>query len=39
LKHITTKGTPPPKIWWTPPVCLRTSLRMALRHLNVTVVS
>ncbi|KAG5307878.1 F120A protein, partial [Acromyrmex insinuator] len=37
LKHITTKGTPPPKIWWTPPVCLRTSLRMALRHLNVTV--
>ncbi|XP_012257994.2 constitutive coactivator of PPAR-gamma-like protein 1 homolog isoform X2 [Athalia rosae] len=39
LKHITTKGTPPPKIWWTPPVCLRTSLRMALRHLNVTVLS
>ncbi|XP_011631086.1 constitutive coactivator of PPAR-gamma-like protein 1 homolog [Pogonomyrmex barbatus] len=37
LKHITTKGTPPPKIWWTSPVCLRTSLRMALRHLNVTV--
>ncbi|XP_006619417.1 constitutive coactivator of PPAR-gamma-like protein 1 [Apis dorsata] len=37
LKHISTKGTPPPKIWWTPPVCLRTSLRMALRHLNVTV--
>ncbi|XP_020294477.1 constitutive coactivator of PPAR-gamma-like protein 1 homolog isoform X2 [Pseudomyrmex gracilis] len=37
LKHITTKGTPPPKIWWTPPVGLRTSLRMALRHLNVTV--
>ncbi|XP_012218409.1 constitutive coactivator of PPAR-gamma-like protein 1 homolog isoform X2 [Linepithema humile] len=37
LKHIATKGTPPPKIWWTPPVCLRTSLRMALRHLNVTV--
>ncbi|XP_011330413.1 constitutive coactivator of PPAR-gamma-like protein 1 homolog isoform X2 [Ooceraea biroi] len=37
LKHIATKGTPPPKIWWTPPPCLRTSLRMALRHLNVTV--
>ncbi|XP_032680714.1 constitutive coactivator of PPAR-gamma-like protein 1 homolog [Odontomachus brunneus] len=37
LKHIITKGTPPPKIWWTPPVCLRTSLRMALRHLNVIV--
>ncbi|XP_011306830.1 constitutive coactivator of PPAR-gamma-like protein 1 homolog [Fopius arisanus] len=37
LKHITTKGTPPPKIWWTPPVCLRTGLRMALRHLKVSV--
>ncbi|CAD6207136.1 GSCOCG00010130001-RA-CDS [Cotesia congregata] len=37
LKHIATKGTPPPKIWWTPPVCLRTSLRMALRHLKVSV--
>ncbi|KAK0085742.1 hypothetical protein PV325_004479 [Microctonus aethiopoides] len=37
LKHITTKGTPPPKIWWTPPVCLRTGLRMALRHLKISV--
>ncbi|KAL2747304.1 constitutive coactivator of PPAR-gamma-like protein 1 [Vespula maculifrons] len=37
IKHITTKGTPPPKIWWTPPVCLRTSLRMALRYFNVAV--
>ncbi|XP_044580080.1 constitutive coactivator of PPAR-gamma-like protein 1 homolog isoform X2 [Cotesia glomerata] len=37
LKHIAIKGTPPPKIWWTPPVCLRTSLRMALRHLKVSV--
>nr|CAD7417482.1 unnamed protein product [Timema cristinae] len=39
LKHITNKGTPPPKIWWTSPVCLRTCLRMALRHLGVSVVS
>ncbi|CAG9857498.1 unnamed protein product [Phyllotreta striolata] len=37
LKHINTKGTPPPKIWWTPPTCLRSALRMALRHLGVTV--
>nr|CAD7576823.1 unnamed protein product [Timema californicum] len=37
LKHITNKGTPPPKIWWTSPVCLRTCLRMALRHLGVSV--
>lgn len=39
LKHINTKATPPPKIWWTPPTCLRAALRMALRHLGVTVVS
>ncbi|KAI4461927.1 constitutive coactivator of peroxisome proliferator-activated receptor gamma [Holotrichia oblita] len=37
LKHINTKATPPPKIWWTPPTCLRTALRMALRHLDITV--
>lgn len=39
LKHINTKATPPPKIWWTPPTCLRGALRMALRHLGVSVVS
>ncbi|KAF5284298.1 hypothetical protein FQA39_LY04591 [Lamprigera yunnana] len=39
LKHINTKGTPPPKVWWTPPTCIRTALRMALRHLNTTVMS
>lgn len=38
LKHINTKATPPPKIWWTAPTCLRTALRMALRHLGTTVV-
>ncbi|XP_057658956.1 constitutive coactivator of PPAR-gamma-like protein 1 homolog isoform X1 [Diorhabda carinulata] len=37
LKHINTKATPPPKVWWTPPTCLRSALRMALRHLGVTV--
>ncbi|XP_050031975.1 constitutive coactivator of PPAR-gamma-like protein 1 homolog [Dermacentor andersoni] len=37
LKHVATKATPPPKVWWIAPVCLRTCLRMALRHLNVTV--
>lgn len=36
-KHVNNKGTPPPKVWWTPPVFLRGSLRMALRQLNVTV--
>jgi len=38
LKHVATKGTPPPKVWWTSPVCLRTAIRMVLRHLNVQVV-
>ncbi|CAN7937173.1 unnamed protein product [Ixodes hexagonus] len=37
LKHVATKATPPPKVWWVAPVGLRTCLRMALRHLNVTV--
>ncbi|XP_048522814.1 constitutive coactivator of PPAR-gamma-like protein 1 isoform X2 [Dendroctonus ponderosae] len=37
LKHINTKGTPPPKVWWTPPITLRAGLRMALRHLGVHV--
>ena len=37
LKHLSIKATPPPKIWWTAPACLRTALRMALRHLNVQV--
>ncbi|KAL3267989.1 hypothetical protein HHI36_007123 [Cryptolaemus montrouzieri] len=37
LKHVNTKATPPPKVWWTPPTCLRSALRMALRHLGITV--
>ena len=37
LKHVALKGTPPPKVWWTAPACLRTALRMALRHLKVQV--
>ncbi|XP_060533756.1 constitutive coactivator of PPAR-gamma-like protein 1 [Cylas formicarius] len=37
LKHINTKATPPPKIWWTAPICLRSALRMALRHLGIIV--
>jgi hypothetical protein len=38
LRHLAGKGTPPPKVWWVPPVCLKTCLRMALRHLNIAVV-
>ncbi|XP_049782108.1 constitutive coactivator of PPAR-gamma-like protein 1 [Schistocerca cancellata] len=37
LKHINIKGTPPPKVWWAAPSCLRTCLRMALRHLSISV--
>ncbi|XP_037071414.1 constitutive coactivator of PPAR-gamma-like protein 1, partial [Pollicipes pollicipes] len=37
LKHVALKSTPPPKVWWTAPACLRTALRMALRHLKVQV--
>ncbi|XP_045475260.1 constitutive coactivator of PPAR-gamma-like protein 1 isoform X2 [Harmonia axyridis] len=37
LKHVNTKATPPPKVWWIPPTFLRSALRMALRHLGITV--
>lgn len=36
-RHVNNKGTPPPKIWWIPPVFLHGALRMALRQLGVTV--
>ena len=39
LRHLHTKGTPPPKVWWVPPSTLRTALRLALRHLKVAVVN
>lgn len=39
LKHINSKGTPPPKVWWVPPTGLRTALRMAMRHLGLTTVT
>ena len=39
LRHLHTKGTPPPKVWWVPPSGLRTALRLALRHLKIAVVS
>lgn len=38
LRHLHTKGTPPPKVWWVPPSTLRTGLRLALRHLKIAVV-
>ena len=35
LKHLNNKATPPPKVWWVPPACLRATLRMALRQLGI----
>ncbi|XP_055378295.1 constitutive coactivator of PPAR-gamma-like protein 1 isoform X2 [Condylostylus longicornis] len=37
LKHIRMIGTPPPKIWWLPPSGIRTTLRNALRSVNIQV--
>ncbi|XP_045534436.1 constitutive coactivator of PPAR-gamma-like protein 1 isoform X1 [Papilio machaon] len=37
LRHIVTKGTPPPKVWWVPPTGLHSCLRTALRYLNIPV--
>ena len=37
LKHLNSKATPPPKVWWHPPSCLHSSLRLALRQLGVEI--
>ncbi|VVC89411.1 unnamed protein product [Leptidea sinapis] len=37
LRHIVTKGTPPPKVWWVPPTGLHSCLRTVLRYLNIPV--
>jgi len=39
LKHLNKRGTPPPKVWWVPPTGVKSVLRLALRHLNVPVMS
>lgn len=38
LKHIRIISTPPPKVWWLPPSGVRTTLRNALRTVNIQVV-
>ncbi|XP_047515212.1 constitutive coactivator of PPAR-gamma-like protein 1 homolog isoform X2 [Pieris napi] len=37
LRHVVTKGTPPPKVWWVPPTGLHSCLRTALRYLNIPI--
>lgn len=39
LRHVSLQGSPPPKVWWVPPTGLHTALRLALRHLNIDMVS
>ncbi|ELT95705.1 hypothetical protein CAPTEDRAFT_222688 [Capitella teleta] len=34
-RHLSHKATPPPKVWWVAPACLMTTLRVALRYMNV----
>lgn len=38
LRHIAAKGTPPPKVWWIPPVCLRTAVKLYFHHLKIPVI-
>lgn len=36
--HIQNKGTPPPKVWFLPPVCMAHCIRLALLRFGVGVV-
>lgn len=38
MGHIQRKGTPPPKVWFLPPVCMAHCIRLALLRLGVGVV-
>ncbi|XP_026163573.1 constitutive coactivator of PPAR-gamma-like protein 1 homolog isoform X2 [Mastacembelus armatus] len=35
ISHIQNKGTPPPKVWFLPPVCMAHSIRLALLRFHV----
>ncbi|XP_033105594.1 constitutive coactivator of PPAR-gamma-like protein 1 isoform X2 [Anneissia japonica] len=39
LCHVHNKGTPPPKVWFVPPVALDTCIRLALRQCGIQTVS
>ena len=39
MRHISKRGTPPPKAFWVPPSTVRTMLRLGLRSLNATVLN
>lgn len=38
MSHIQKKGTPPPKVWFLPPVCMAHCVRLALLRFGVGVV-
>lgn len=31
MVHLKNRGTPPPKVWWLPPTCLREVMRLVLQ--------
>lgn len=32
MMHLQNRGTPPPKVWWLPPTCLREVIRLASEY-------
>ncbi|XP_044071474.1 constitutive coactivator of PPAR-gamma-like protein 1 isoform X2 [Siniperca chuatsi] len=38
ISHVQNKGTPPPKVWFLPPVCMAHCIRLALLRFRVRVV-
>ncbi|XP_023998762.2 constitutive coactivator of PPAR-gamma-like protein 1 [Salvelinus sp. IW2-2015] len=38
VSHIQNKGTPPPKVWFLPPVCMVHCIRLALIRFHIGVV-
>jgi len=39
VSHIQNKGTPPPKVWFLPPVCMAHCIRLALLRFHIGVSS
>uniref|UniRef100_A0AAQ5ZN66 Family with sequence similarity 120A n=1 Tax=Amphiprion ocellaris TaxID=80972 RepID=A0AAQ5ZN66_AMPOC len=38
ISHVQNKGTPPPKVWFLPPVCMAHCIRLALLRFRVGVI-
>ncbi len=39
VSHVQNKGTPPPKVWFLPPVCMAHCIRLALLRFHIGVSS